>query len=58
MMVGLNDSSIPEWYMVAVGHLTADGKEAFQYTIKGEYSVASVNLVLDSIKHRLLASTE
>lgn len=52
----LEETAIPEWYMVVVGHLGGEGDQAYKYHIAGEYSVASVNFAIDGIKHRLITT--
>ena len=49
-MVRLADSSIAEWTVIIVGHLKADGHQAFAYYVTDKAPASQVVYALEGIK--------
>ena len=54
MLVDLDQKSIPEWYVVVVGHVNADGDQAYKYHIAGDVQYGSIFYALEGIKHTMI----
>jgi hypothetical protein len=55
-LMKLDDTAIPMWAMVVVGHIKEDGGEAFAYYITEPAPASQVTYALESIKHDALHS--
>ena len=55
MLVHLDEHSIPEWYVIVVGHINEQGEQAFKFHISGDVQYGAVFFALESIKHRMIS---